>query len=77
MSELLKTVLDQKNHSVSVAFGGRDALEMAQALEYDAVVLNLMLPGIGGLEVAQPLHESGNKTHPRKADRSGRTLEQP
>jgi DNA-binding response OmpR family regulator len=49
---------------------------MAQALEYDAIVLNLMLPGIGGFEAAQRLRESGNKTPPSKAGRSGRPLEQ-
>jgi DNA-binding response OmpR family regulator len=77
MAELLKSGLDQEDHPVSLAFGGRDALEMAQALEYDAIVLNLMLPGIGGFEVAQRLRESGNKTLPSKADRSDRPLEQP
>jgi DNA-binding response OmpR family regulator len=77
MAALLKRGLDQENYSVSLAFGGRDALEMAQALEYDAIVLNLMLPGIGGFEVAQRLSESGNKTPPSKAGRSGQPLEQP
>lgn len=62
MAELLKRGLEEENHSVSLAFDGRDALEMAQALEYDAIVLDLMLPGIDGYEVARRLRKGGNET---------------
>ena len=62
MAVLLKKGLEEENHSVSLAFDGRDALEMAQALEYDAIVLDLMLPGIDGFEVARRLRKGGNKT---------------
>ena len=62
MAELLKKGLEEENHSVSLAFDGHDALEMAQALEYDAIVLDLMLPGIDGFEVARRLRKGGNKT---------------
>jgi DNA-binding response OmpR family regulator len=62
MAELLKKGLEEENHSVSLVHDGRDALEMAQALEYDAIVLDLMLPGIDGFEVARRLRKSGDKT---------------
>jgi DNA-binding response OmpR family regulator len=62
MAELLKKGLEEENHSVSLAHDGRDALEMAQALDYDAIVLDLMLPGIDGFEVARRLRKGGNKT---------------
>ena len=62
MAELLKKSLEEENHSVSLAFDGRDALEMVQALEYDAIVLDLMLPGIDGFNVARRLRKNGNKT---------------
>jgi DNA-binding response OmpR family regulator len=62
MAELLKKGLEEENHSVSLAFDGRDALEMAQSSEYDAIVLDLMLPGIDGFEVARRLRKGGNKT---------------
>lgn len=62
MAELLKRGLEEENHSVSLAHDGRDALEMAEALEYDAIVLDLMLPGIDGYEVARRLRKSGNRT---------------
>jgi DNA-binding response OmpR family regulator len=62
MAELLKRGLEEENHSVSLAFDGRDAFEMAQTLEYDAIVLDLMLPGIDGIEVLKHLRKRGNKT---------------
>jgi DNA-binding response OmpR family regulator len=62
MAELLKKGLEEENHSVSLAHDGRDALEMAQAHDYDAIVLDLMLPGIDGFEVARRLRKGGNKT---------------
>jgi DNA-binding response OmpR family regulator len=62
MAELLKKGLEEENHSVSLAFNGCDALKMAQALEYDAIVLDLTLPGIDGIEVLRRLRKRGNKT---------------
>jgi len=35
MAELLKSGLEEENHSVSLAFDGRDALEMAQKINID------------------------------------------
>jgi len=58
----LKRSLEEENHSVGVVFDGHDALEMARAFEYDAIVLNVILPGIDGLEVMRRLRKTGNKT---------------
>jgi DNA-binding response OmpR family regulator len=62
MAELLKRGLEEENHSVTVAHDGRTALDMVQDLDYDAIVLDLMLPGIDGFEVARRLRKSGNRT---------------
>jgi DNA-binding response OmpR family regulator len=62
MAELLKKGLEEENHSVSVVHDGRDALEVAQSLEFDAIVLDLMLPGVDGFDVARRLRKNGNKT---------------
>jgi DNA-binding response OmpR family regulator len=61
MAELLKKGLEEENISANLAFDGRDALEMAQALEYDAIVLDLMLPGIDGFNVTRRLRKNGNR----------------
>jgi two-component system OmpR family response regulator len=62
MADLLKKGLEQENHSVSVAFDGRDALKMAQAFKYDAIVLDLMPPVTDSIEVLRRLQKRGNKT---------------
>jgi DNA-binding response OmpR family regulator len=62
MAELLKKGLEEENHSVTLAFDGREALEFAELYEFDAMVLDLMLPKIDGFEVARRLRRSKNET---------------
>jgi len=62
MAELLRKGLEEENHSVSVAFDGQEALELAELSEFDAIVLDLMLPVVDGFEVARRLRKSGNQT---------------
>ena len=45
--------------AADVAGTGEDALWMARATEYDAIVLDLMLPGVNGIEVCRQLREAG------------------
>jgi two-component system OmpR family response regulator len=53
MASLLRRGLAEEGHAVDVARTGDDALWMAEAVEYDAIVLDLMLPGIDGIEVCR------------------------
>jgi DNA-binding response OmpR family regulator len=62
MAAVLKKGLEAENHRVSLAVDGRTALEFASTLEFDVVVLDLMLPGIDGFEVARRLRKSQNET---------------
>lgn len=62
MAELLKEGLEEENHSVSIAFDGRAGLEFATSSEFDAIVLDLMLPGMDGFEVARRLRRRQNET---------------
>ena len=59
MASLLRRGLVEEGHAVDVARTGEDALWMAQAAEYDALVLDLMLPTLDGLEVCRRLRDSG------------------
>lgn len=59
MASLLRRGLMEEGHAVDVARTGDDALWMARAVEYDAVVLDLMLPGIDGVEVCRRLRQDG------------------
>jgi two-component system OmpR family response regulator len=62
MAGLLKKGLEEENHSVSLAFDGRTAIEIAQDHEFDVIVLDLMLPGVDGLGVARRLRRNRNET---------------
>ena len=57
MASLLRRGLGEEGFSVDIAPAGEDALWMARAVEYDAIVLDLTLPGIDGLEVCRRLRE--------------------
>jgi two-component system, OmpR family, response regulator len=59
MASLLRRGLIEEGHAVDIARTGDDALWMAQAAEYDALVLDLMLPTIDGLEVCRRLRARG------------------
>jgi DNA-binding response OmpR family regulator len=48
---------------VSVAFDGRDGLELALTEEYDSLILDILLPEIGGLEILKQFRKAG-KTVP-------------
>jgi DNA-binding response OmpR family regulator len=47
---------------VTTAHSGTDGLEFAQATRFDAIVLDIMLPGIDGFEVARRLRKVNNRT---------------
>src|ERR687896_807312 len=59
MAGLLRRGLQEDGHAADVAGIGDDALWMAQAVEYDAIVLDLLLPGLDGVEVCRRLRGSG------------------
>jgi len=47
--------LEREGYSVDVLNDGRDAGQQAQAIDYDAVVLDLMLPGSSGFQVLRDI----------------------
>jgi len=59
MASLLRRGLQEEGHAVDLARTGDDAIWMARAAEYDAVVLDLMLPGLDGIEVCRQLRDGG------------------
>lgn len=51
ISELLRRNLTLVGHTCVQAFSGEEALRLAEMDAFDLVLLDLMLPGIGGMEV--------------------------
>ena len=64
MAELLKKGLEQEGHSVVLARDGREGLGTAQAQNFDAIVLDVMLPGIDGFEVHQEASRGAHSLSP-------------
>jgi two-component system OmpR family response regulator len=56
---LLRRGLAEEGHAADVATRGEDALWMSRATSYDAVVLDVMLPGIDGFETCRQLRAEG------------------
>ena len=59
MASLIRRGLVKEGLAADVAASGEDALWMAQAHEYDAIVLDVMLPGVSGFETCRRLRNTG------------------
>ena len=59
MAGLIRRGLIEKGYAVDVSPTGEDAVWMAGLTEYDAIVLDVMLPGADGFEVCRQLRLSG------------------
>ena len=63
--KLLKTLMHiftSNKFSADGVTNGRDALTYAQSMEYDGLVLDIMMPGLDGIQVLQTLRQSGVNT---------------
>ena len=56
---LLKRGLSEAGYSVDIAADGPDAVWRASEFSYDAVVLDVLLPGYDGIEVCRRLRSRG------------------
>ncbi|ABF39316.1 two component transcriptional regulator, winged helix family [Candidatus Koribacter versatilis Ellin345] len=59
--ELLRNGLAEEGHSVITSMNGVDALDIAMSGEFDALLLDVMLPGMDGFEVARRLRHKGRQ----------------
>lgn len=59
LAGLIQRGLREEGHVAEVAGRGEDAVWMARGGEYDAVLLDVMLPGIDGFETCRRLREAG------------------
>jgi two-component system, OmpR family, response regulator len=59
MASLIRRGLSTEGLAVDVAGRGEDALLMAETADYDAIVLDVMLPGMNGFETCRHLRTRG------------------
>ena len=59
LAGLIRRGLVEEGYAADVAGTGEDALWMAEATPYDAIVLDVVLPGRSGIEVCRSLRDNG------------------
>ena len=62
MSEAVVDILTFHKYQVDAVYDGETALSYANAEPYDGIILDIMMPGLSGLEVLKKLRESGCHT---------------
>ena len=62
MGELLRQGLEEQNHAVTLARDGVEGFHAAKTSNFDAIVLDVMMPGMDGIEVARRLRADGHQT---------------
>lgn len=55
LAEMIEHGLSDEGHPVTTVHSGEDALDEVAYTEFDAIVLDVMLPGISGLDVCRTL----------------------
>jgi DNA-binding response OmpR family regulator len=71
--QLLRLYLERDGHRVTEASDGRAALQLAETARFDLVLLDIMLPGIDGLEVCRRMRETTDTPIVLLTARSGDT----
>lgn len=59
MSRALTAILTKSNYSVDAVSNGTDALDYLTAGDYDAAILDVMMPGMDGFEVLKRIRAKG------------------
>ena len=62
IAQALKEGLEQESYAVDVCHDGEDGYNTVSADEYDLIILDVMLPGMDGIEVCRKLRAEGNHT---------------
>ena len=61
-AKALKLLLERSKYSVDIVHTGSDAWDYISGASYDVVVLDIMMPGMSGLEVLAKMRKSSIKT---------------
>jgi DNA-binding response OmpR family regulator len=62
MSEMLRQGLEEDHHSVTVTNDGLQGIYAAEKFNFDAIVLDVMVPGMNGIDLVRRLRAGGRQT---------------
>ena len=62
LSDVLAVLLKQNLHEVDAVYNGIDGEDYAMSGIYDAIILDIMLPGKDGIDVLRSIRKQGNAT---------------
>jgi len=62
MATLLREAMEKQSHRIVLAFNGIEGLEVARSHQFEAIVLDAMLPGMDGFSVAHTLRKTAVAT---------------
>ena len=61
LNTIIVKSLKANNYSVDACYDGAEVLDYAESAEYDAIVLDIMMPKMDGIEVVKRLRSKNNK----------------
>ena len=62
LQNVLEKRLKAEHYSVDACANGNDAIDYIEMAAYDVIVLDIMLPGLNGLEIFEKMRSQNNKT---------------
>ncbi len=62
MREALRQGLEEENHTVTVAGDGLEGIHAAETCDFDVILLDVMMPGMDGVELVRRLRAGGRQT---------------
>jgi DNA-binding response OmpR family regulator len=61
LARIVKKSLESGGHTVEVAVDGQEGLDLGRQRSHDALVLDIQLPKVNGMDVCRMLREDGNR----------------
>lgn len=62
LNRIISEMLKKEHYSVDSCLSGDDAEDYLNCAEYDAIILDIMLPGKNGIEILKSLRSKGDRT---------------
>lgn len=60
--DIIKKRLQKEHYSVDACADGLEAMDYIELTAYDAIILDIMLPGMSGLDILKRVRAAGNRT---------------